>query len=148
MNNKGQEMNKYQFFVVKIGNDKIIEKIEFHPKPPVLEYQQESYNICCLSSLEYLDQLLVSGIGTKLTLGKVLRQIYIALHNHQYFPILYLMMMLILLFLLIFESNFCCVQFWRIKSASSSQVPQRTVSSHHGYTLPSTTPTGSILSLN
>ena len=110
MNNKGQEMNKYQFFVVKIGNDKIIEKIEFHPKPPVLEYQQESYNICCLSSLEYLDQLLVSGIGTKLTLGKVLRQIYIALHNHQYFPILYLMLTSVLFVFKTFHSNVCSEQ--------------------------------------
>jgi len=37
---------------------------------------------------------------------------------------------------------------WRRTSASSSQVPQRMVFSPHGYTSPSTTPTGYISFLN
>ena len=39
-------MKTYPLFVVPIGNPKIIDKIEFHPKAPVLKYHQESYKSC------------------------------------------------------------------------------------------------------
>ena len=51
MNIEGQEMETYQFFLVPIGNAKITEEIDFHPRAPVLKYHQESSNSCCLSSL-------------------------------------------------------------------------------------------------
>ena len=44
-------MKTYKLFEVPIGNTKITEKIEFHPKAPVLKYHQESSNSCCLTSL-------------------------------------------------------------------------------------------------
>ena len=44
-------MKTYHLFVVPIGNTKITEKKESHPKPPVLKYHQESSNSCSLSSL-------------------------------------------------------------------------------------------------
>ena len=52
MNIEGQDLETYQFFVVRIGNLKITEEIEFHPRAPVLKYHQEPSNSCCLSSLE------------------------------------------------------------------------------------------------
>ena len=39
MNIEGQDMEKYQFFVVTTGNAKITAEIEIHPKAPVLKYQ-------------------------------------------------------------------------------------------------------------
>ena len=44
-------MKTYKLFEVPIGNTKITEKIEFHPKAPVLKYHQESSNSFCLTSL-------------------------------------------------------------------------------------------------
>ena len=41
-------MKTYQLFVVPVGNAKIAEEIEFHPRAPVLKYHQESYNSCFL----------------------------------------------------------------------------------------------------
>ena len=32
-------METFQFFVVPIGNGKIIYEIEFHPRAPVIKYQ-------------------------------------------------------------------------------------------------------------
>ena len=32
-------MERYQLFAVPIGNAKITEEIEFHPRPPVIRYQ-------------------------------------------------------------------------------------------------------------
>ena len=52
MNIKGQDMKTYQFFVVAIGNEKIIEEIEFRPRAPVIKYHQESHTSCCLIGLE------------------------------------------------------------------------------------------------
>ena len=51
MNIKGKEMKIYQFFVVPINNEKISEKIEFHPRATLLKHHQESSNSCCLISL-------------------------------------------------------------------------------------------------
>ena len=44
-------MKIYQLFVVPIGNEKITEEIEFHPRAPVQKYHQESSTSCCLSIL-------------------------------------------------------------------------------------------------
>ena len=39
MNIEGQEMERYQLFAVPIGNAKITEEIEFHPRAPVIKCQ-------------------------------------------------------------------------------------------------------------
>ena len=44
---KSQEMQTYQLFVVPIGNEKITEETDFHPRAPVLKYHQELSNCCC-----------------------------------------------------------------------------------------------------
>ena len=38
MNIEGQDMEKYKIFVFLMGNAKITEEIEFHPRAPVLKY--------------------------------------------------------------------------------------------------------------
>ena len=43
MNIKVQEMETYQIFVVPMGNTKITEEIEFHPRATVLKHQAREY---------------------------------------------------------------------------------------------------------
>ena len=48
---KTQDTNTFKMFEVPIGNEKCVEEMKFHSKPPILKYCQNSLNICCLSSL-------------------------------------------------------------------------------------------------
>ena len=36
-------MNKFQFFVIPIGNEQVTEEREFHPRAPVIKYQSKEY---------------------------------------------------------------------------------------------------------
>ena len=62
INIKVQETKTYYLFVVPIGNAKIEERIDFHPRSPVIKFHQESSNSCCLSSLS----IFVNKAGTAL----------------------------------------------------------------------------------
>ena len=39
MNIGSQKMETYQIFVIPVGNEKITEGIEFHPREPLLKYK-------------------------------------------------------------------------------------------------------------
>ena len=45
-------IKKIQIFVVPIGNAKKTRKVKFHPAAPVRKCHQNTYNSCCLISLE------------------------------------------------------------------------------------------------
>ena len=48
---KGDKTQNYQIFGVPIGNAKMTRKVQFHTEAPLIQYHQNSYNSCCLSSL-------------------------------------------------------------------------------------------------
>ena len=47
----GDDTKTYQLFAVSIGDSKITDEIQFHPAAPVMKYQGNSSDSCCLSSL-------------------------------------------------------------------------------------------------
>ena len=77
MNINGQDMKTYQLFVVSIGNEKITDKQEFHPRAPVLKYHQES--------LIVIAQVLYHHLFTLLVKTRLQPPFRIALKNHSHF---------------------------------------------------------------
>ena len=69
----------HQTFGVPIGNEKITRKVQFRPTAPVIKYQQNTSDSCCLGSLaslfHYINDnrsvpALVNSIEESLTLEK------------------------------------------------------------------------------
>ena len=48
---RADDTKTYQIFAVPIGNEKIIDEIQFHPAAPAIKYYQKSSNSCFLSRL-------------------------------------------------------------------------------------------------
>ena len=48
---RGDKTQNYQKFGVPIGNAKTTKKVQFHPEAPLIQYHQNSSNICCLITL-------------------------------------------------------------------------------------------------
>ena len=46
-----QDIDKFKFFQVPIGNAKCVENIKFHNDYSILKYSQNLLNCCCFSSL-------------------------------------------------------------------------------------------------